>query len=104
MSSITLIDIAKTIDMLDVHCTRCERKGRRSVERLIDQHGGNTKLPDLRRHLVGDCDKVNGMDFEWCDILLPQLVFSRRNGLVIDNKRDESPSYAAFRRRMSVQA
>jgi len=73
MTSVSLADIASSIDMLEVRCSRCDRKGRLSVTRLIDQHGGTMKLLDLRRHLVGDCDKANGMDFERCDIFFPQL-------------------------------
>jgi len=73
MASLSLTDIAPRIDMLEVRCSRCDRKGRLSVTRLIDQHGGETQLPDLRRHLVGDCDKANAMEYERCDIFFPQL-------------------------------
>ena len=73
MSSLSLVDIATSIDMLEVRCSRCDRKGRLSVARLIDQHGGDTKLVDLRRQLVGNCDKASALDYERCDIFFPQL-------------------------------
>jgi hypothetical protein len=36
---LTFGDIEGKLDMLTVECTRCPRKGRYSVAKLIEQHG-----------------------------------------------------------------
>ena len=43
--------------MLEVACTRCERRGRLQVDRLIAQYG-NAELPKLGLILAGDCPKA----------------------------------------------
>ena len=73
MPSLSLAEIATSIDMFDVRCSRCDRQGRLNVARLIDLPGGETQLPDLRRLLSSDCDTANAMDYERCDIFFPQL-------------------------------
>ena len=78
MSSVSLADIASWIEMLDVRCSRCDRKGRLNVTRLIDREGGETKLVDLRRTLAGYCDKADALDYERCDVFFPQLKSESR--------------------------
>ena len=73
MTSRSLADIAAHLDLLEVRCSRCDRHGVLSIARLIDQHGAATKLPDLRQHFVGDCEKADSPEFERCDIYFPQL-------------------------------
>ena len=53
--SITLSELQGKLSMLDVACHRCERSGRVSLVRLIDEHGADTGLPDLWESLAGDC-------------------------------------------------
>ena len=53
--AVTLGDIARRLPMLEVACSRCERHGRLSVAKLVEQHGGEARLPDLRLVLAGDC-------------------------------------------------
>ena len=53
--SITLGELRGKLDLLDVACHRCERRGRVNVERLIEEHGADTGLPDLWERLAGDC-------------------------------------------------
>jgi hypothetical protein len=45
--SITLGDLAGKIAMLEVACSRCQRRGRLWVDRLIEQHG-DAERPELR--------------------------------------------------------
>ena len=45
--SITLGELQGKLDLLKIACHRCERKGRVSLVRLIDEHGAYTGLPDL---------------------------------------------------------
>jgi len=53
--SITLGELRGKLDLLEIKCHRCERHGRVSVARLIDEHGADTGLPDLWESLAGDC-------------------------------------------------
>ena len=68
-TSVTLADIAARIDMLEIRCGRCDRAGR-----LIEQHGGSMRLPDLRTALVMGCDHAGGHDYDRCDVFFPQLA------------------------------
>ena len=45
--SITLGELQGKLTMLDIACHRCERRGRVSLARLIEEHGADTGLPDL---------------------------------------------------------
>jgi hypothetical protein len=47
--SITLGELDGKLTMLEIACHRCERRGRVSLPRLIDDHGADTGLP----HFVG---------------------------------------------------
>ncbi len=59
-TSVTLADIATRIDMLEIRCGRCDRAGQRRVSRLVEQHGGSMRLPDLRTKLAQGCDHAGG--------------------------------------------
>ena len=52
--SITLSELQGSLPTLDVACHRCERRGRVSLARLIEEHGADTGLPDLWESLAGD--------------------------------------------------
>ena len=45
--SITIGELQGKLTMLDIACHRCERRGRVSLARLIEEHGADTGLPDL---------------------------------------------------------
>ena len=53
--SITLGELEGKVTMLDIACHRCERRGRVSLARLIEEHGADMGLPDLWKSLAGDC-------------------------------------------------
>jgi hypothetical protein len=53
--SITLVELVGKLDLLEIRCHRCERHGRVSLARLIDEHVADTGLPDLWETLAGDC-------------------------------------------------
>ena len=55
--SVTLGDLAGKIAMLEIACSRCERRGRLQMDRLIERHG-DTELPELGCVLAGDCPKA----------------------------------------------
>jgi hypothetical protein len=56
--SITSGELQGKLTMLEVACHRCERKGRVSLARLIEEHGADKGLPDLGKPR-GPC-AVNG--------------------------------------------
>jgi hypothetical protein len=45
--SITLGELQGKLDLLEIRCHRCERRGQVNLARLIDEHGADTGLPDL---------------------------------------------------------
>ena len=61
--------------MLDVACSRCERRGRLSVARLLVQHGPDAPVRDAWRDLADDCPRRHhpgaGMA---CDLYAPGLA------------------------------
>jgi hypothetical protein len=71
--SVTLGDLIDRIAMLEVACSRCERRGWLQVDRLIEQHG-DAELPELRLTLADDCPKAAVVSIsDQCDIFFPQL-------------------------------
>ena len=71
--AVTLGDLAGRIAILDIMCSRCERRGRLRVDRLIEQHG-DAELPELRLTLADDCPKAAVVSIsDQCDIFFPQL-------------------------------
>src|SRR5262249_51405945 len=62
------------IPMLEIACHRCDRRGRLSVEKMIEQHGDDMALPDLWIPLAGDCPKArSAATHDRCAIYYPQL-------------------------------
>src|SRR5438477_3065940 len=73
--SITLGELQGKLDLLDIACHRCERSGRVSLARLIDEHGADTGLPDLWEALAGDCANAGSTALHnRCAIYYPQMV------------------------------
>ena len=71
--SITLGELRGKLDLLYIACHRCDRKGRVSVERLIEEHGADTGLPDLWESLAGDCQHARSTALNnRCAIYYPQ--------------------------------
>ena len=71
--SVTLGDLVGRLAILEIMCSRCERRGRLRVDRLIAQYG-DAELPELRRALAGDCPKGCGhLDQRPVRHLLPEL-------------------------------
>jgi hypothetical protein len=53
---------------------RCERHGRVSLARLIEEHGADTGLPDLWESVAGDCPNARTTALNSrCAIYYPQL-------------------------------
>jgi hypothetical protein len=72
--SITLGELQGNLTMLEVACHRCDRKGRVSLARLIEEHGAGMGLPDLWQSLAGDCPNARSTALNSrCAIYYPQL-------------------------------
>ena len=71
--AVQLSDIAGKITMLEIACSRCARRGRLSVARLIEQHS-DKRLPELRYILAADCPRVVvDRVYDRCGVHYPQL-------------------------------
>jgi len=70
----TLADLRPEVTHLDVACSRCDRRGRVSVARLIEQHGPGATLRDAMTGINADCParEAHGV-MERCDIYFPEL-------------------------------
>jgi hypothetical protein len=67
-------DLVGKLDLLDVARHRCDRRGRLSLERLIAEHGADTRLPDLWVTLAGDSPRAKPTAMhDRCAIHYPQL-------------------------------
>jgi len=62
--AVTLGEIAGRLLMLEVACSHCERHGRLDVAKLIERHGADTRLPDLRVNLAGDCPRIGAASID----------------------------------------
>jgi len=54
---ITLGEIAAKLRMLRVECSRCNRKGRYSIARLVREYGADSSLQQLQSDITADCPR-----------------------------------------------
>ena len=66
-------DIEGKLDVLRVECTKCERKGRYSVAKLIEKYGRKGNMMKWKEQLNGDCPKRDARMMERCDLICPDL-------------------------------
>ena len=60
--------------MLRVECTRCGRKGRYNVRKLIEKYGRRGHMMKWRNQLNGDRPKREAAQLhERCDLICPDL-------------------------------
>jgi hypothetical protein len=55
--AITFGDLVGKLDVLNVACDKCGRKGRYMLARLIEQRGADAKAVDLLTEVTADCPK-----------------------------------------------
>jgi hypothetical protein len=71
--AVTLGDISGKITMLEIACSRCERRGRYRVARLIAQHDAGMGLPELRTIIAAECPRMLSADpYDRCGVHFPQ--------------------------------
>ncbi len=80
--SLSLDDISRRFHMLEVRCGNCTRSGRLNINKLIDEHGRDMSLPELRAVLAGDCEHKTAMRRkDQCQVFYPQLRELKREGV-----------------------
>jgi hypothetical protein len=73
-SYLIFADIEGKLDVLRVECTKCPRKGRYSVRRLIDKYGRKANMMKWKEQLNGDCPRRDARSMsERCDLICPDL-------------------------------
>src|SRR4051794_13034920 len=72
--SLTLADLRGRIAVLEVACSRCDRRGRYRLAWLIAEHRQDMRLPDLRLALATGCPKAQAHAWDRCDVHFPGLV------------------------------
>jgi hypothetical protein len=71
---LTFGDIAGKLYILRIECTRCERKGRYNVAKLVAQYGHCGNMSKWVSDLRGDCPNRNAAQLhERCDLMCPDL-------------------------------
>ncbi len=79
--SLSLDDVGRRFHMLEVRCGHCTRSGRLRIDKLIDEHGRDMSLPDLRIILAGECKhKAAARRKDQCQVFYPQLRELKREG------------------------
>jgi hypothetical protein len=69
---LTFGDIEGKLDILRVECTRCSRKGRYSVAKLIEKYGRRGNMMKWGEQLNGDCPKRDAHALHGrCDLICP---------------------------------
>ena len=72
--SLSLDDVGRRFRMLEMRCGHCPRIGRLRIDKLIDEHGREMTLPDLRTILAGDCEHMTAARRkDQCQVYYPQL-------------------------------
>jgi hypothetical protein len=66
-------DFEGKLDVLRVECTKCDRKGRYSVAKLIQKYGRKGNMMKWREMLNPDCPKRDARLNERCDLVCPHL-------------------------------
>jgi hypothetical protein len=61
--------------MVIVDCSRCPRRGRLSLRRLLTEHGPQMRGPDLLNAIAADCDKQGTQStHDVCGARFPEMV------------------------------
>jgi hypothetical protein len=66
-------DIEGKLDVLRVECTKCDRKGRYHVHKLIEKRGRQGNLMKWREMLNVDCPTGCYRVHNRCDLVCPNL-------------------------------
>jgi hypothetical protein len=68
------LTFGEKLDVLRVECTKCARKGRYNVSRLIEKYGRKANMIKWKEQLNGDCPRRDARSMhERCDLICPDL-------------------------------
>lgn len=71
---ITLAQVAAKIGMLDVACSKCERRGRLNIQKLISEYGADIGLPELKDKIAKGCPRLEKSRYDdRCGAHYPQI-------------------------------
>ena len=71
--SVALADVAARATHLDVECSRCSRRGRYQLARLVEQLGADFPMTDLGAELANCPNRHAPAHGERCDVFFPRL-------------------------------
>jgi hypothetical protein len=76
---LTFGDIEGKLDVLRVECTKCDRKGRYHVHRLVEKYGRKGNMMKWREMLSADCPRrdATGLNNR-CDLVCPDRGAGQR--------------------------
>ena len=67
-------ELVGKLTMLEIACSRCDRRGLLRLDRLIEEHGGGMGMTVLGEILAGNCPKARTVSInDWCGVNFPQL-------------------------------
>ena len=72
--SLSLAQIAELMTIVNVRCTKCDRRGRYQITTLIKRYGADFAGPDLREKLSEGCEKHRAAEYERCDFYFPDML------------------------------
>ncbi|CAE6858819.1 hypothetical protein R75471_00056 [Paraburkholderia domus] len=72
--SVALGEVAARASHIDVACSRCDRRGRYQLVRLVDALGPDAPMTDLGAELANCPRRGTGAHNERCDVFFPGLV------------------------------
>jgi hypothetical protein len=70
---LTFRDLDGKLDVLCVECTKCDRKGRYHVHKLVEKYGRNGNMMKWREMLNAECPKRDARIKDRCDLICPDL-------------------------------
>lgn len=72
--AILLGEVARHLAAVEISCNFCDRRGKASVGRLLQEHGPEMPIPTLLRLLSADCPRRQAAQItETCGVHLPEL-------------------------------
>jgi hypothetical protein len=72
---VALGNLVGRVERLEIRCTRCPRRGRVMLDKLIAEHGAGMDLPQLGTVLAADCPRAQATSpAERCFVIFPQLL------------------------------
>ena len=72
--SLSLAQIAELMTVVNVRCTKCDRRGRYRITTLIKRYGADFAGPDLREKLSEGCERHGAAEYERCDLYFPDML------------------------------